>query len=646
VLSIPVDKPFYRNDIQGLRGFAVLLIVIYHSGFTLPGGYVGVDVFFVISGFVITQLLIREISAKTPRSLFHFYKRRLKRLLPASSIAVAIVVMFSFLALAPENLLAVSTLAKSTVFLGANFNVLSGPGYFSSKNPLEHMWSLAVEEQFYLFYPVFILTVWHFFGRSKHFLQILAFALFSIGMVSFIGNILLSNGRISVYVSEYFHTTPERFAFFMMPTRVWEFFAGAIIALFPLRLARERPIFYNISTLVGFLAILFASITYDAATKFPGIAALLPVCGTVLIIAHSPRVQIAQKVLTSRVMLYFGAISYSWYLWHWPAIVFSQILYPRSSMALISAIALSLGIANFSYKLVESKFRVQLNGGGQWHSVWVLAISLCVLSPSLAAQFTPFLQKQIHSQSDSFEPTFSESRGCHDSNANISPSCIIQNETTNVTVFLVGDSHANAASDGISSAATGARVNFAVQSFNGCPPFPIKTGDGCSSYRAIIEQTIKDLNPTVVVLAVAIDAYVDRDFNITKEVQPEYISNYVEYVRYLVNDGRKVFVLLEVPRMSVSGQRSILRKKLATKTTSLAKQHRREAWLGLLNTQLSTLPNVELIDTENIFCRSGTCYPRQDGLLLYWDPTHLTVAGSHLLTPIFSEKFQVLFQTR
>jgi hypothetical protein len=150
----------------------------------------------------------------------------------------------------------------------------------------------------------------------------------------------------------------------------------------------------------------------------------------------------------------------------------------------------------------------------------------------------------------------------------------------------------------------------------------------------------------VVVLAVAIDAYVDRDFNITKEVQPEYISNYVEYVRYLVNDGRKVFVLLEVPRMSVSGQRSILRKKLATKTTSLAKQHRREAWLGLLNTQLSTLPNVELIDTENIFCRSGTCYPRQDGLLLYWDPTHLTVAGSHLLTPIFSEKFQVLFQTR
>ena len=644
MLGISVDKPFYRNDIQGLRGFAVLLIVIYHSGFTLPGGYVGVDVFFVISGFVITQLLIREFSAKTPGSLFYFYKRRLKRLLPASSIAVATVVMFSFLALAPENLRAVSTLARSTVFFGANFNVLSGPGYFSSTNPLEHMWSLAVEEQFYLFYPVFILAIWHFFGGSKHFLQILAFALFSIGMVSFIGNILLSNGLISVGISK---LMMERFAFFMMPTRVWEFFAGAFIALFPLRLAGERPIFYNISTLVGFLAILFASITYDAATKFPGVAALLPVCGTVLIIAHSPRVQIAQRVLASRGMLYFGAISYSWYLWHWPAIVFSQILYPRSSIALIFAIALSLVIATFSYNLVESKFRVQLDKGTrQWHSVWIIAIALCVISPSLATQFTPFLQKQIDSQSDSFEMTFSESRQCHDLKVNISPSCIIQNGATNVTVFLVGDSHANAASDGIASAATGSRVDFAVQSFNGCPPFPIKTGDGCSGKRAIIEQTINKLNPTVVVLAVAIDAYVDRDFNIAKEIQPEYISNYVEYVRYLVNDGRKVFVLLEVPKVSVSGQRSILRKNLSTKTTSLTEQHRREAWLGMLNTQLSTLPNVELIETENIFCRVGTCYPRQDGILLYWDPTHLTVAGSHLLAPIFSEKFQGLFQIR
>ena len=153
------QRPFFRQDVQGLRGIAVLLVVIYHSGFALPGGYVGVDIFFVISGFVITQLLIREVSAEETGLLIRFYKRRLKRLLPASSIAVAIIALLSFLVFAPENLLAVSTLARSTLFLGANFNVLTGPGYFSSTNPLEHMWSLAVEEQLYVFYPVFFLVI-------------------------------------------------------------------------------------------------------------------------------------------------------------------------------------------------------------------------------------------------------------------------------------------------------------------------------------------------------------------------------------------------------------------------------------------------------------------------------------------------------
>ena len=600
------QRPFFRQDIQGLRGIAVLLVVLYHSGFALPGGYVGVDVFFVISGFVITQLLIREVSAEETGLLIRFYKRRLKRLLPASSIAVAIIALLSFLVFAPENLLVVSTLARSTLFLGANFNVLTGPGYFSSTNPLEHMWSLAVEEQLYVFYPVLFLVIWRFFGQHKNYFRILAFVLISIGIISFSGSVLLSNGRASIYINEHFHSTPERFAFFMMPTRVWEFFVGALITLIPASIYKKHPFLNSVLTLIGFLAILFASISFDEATKFPGVAAILPVCGTGLIIACSLHVPKALKVLQSHALLYFGAVSYSWYLWHWPAIVFSQILFPKNSAILIFAIVLSLIIATFSYKKVESLFRPH-------HLITT--------------------RKQIYRPSELVEPNFSVTHGCHDSN--IKPSCVIQNGTTYPTMILVGDSLAGAASDGIAEAAKIAQLNFAVQSYSGCPPFPIQNGDGCFGTRPVTKQTIDELNPQIVVIAVAIDRYIYWGSSLTEI--PTYITNYLEYIDSLVIDGRQVVVLLEVPMMDISGQKSILKPKFSTRITTLSDQVRHKVWLGMLTKELATMSDVAVIDFDTILCPSGSCNPRLNGSLIYLDTTHLTVAGSRLLTPIVSE---------
>ena len=630
------QRPFFRQDIQGLRGIAVLLVVIYHSGFALPGGYVGVDVFFVISGFVITQLLIREVSFKETGLLIHFYKRRLKRLLPASSIAVAIIALLSFLVIAPENLLAVSTLARSTLFLGANFNGLTGPGYFSSTNPLEHMWSLAVEEQLYVFYPVLFLVIWRFFGKHKNYFRILASILFSFGIISFSGSVLLSNGRGSIYINEHFLSTPERFAFFMMPTRVWEFFVGALITLIPAKIYKT-PFLNSALTLIGFFAILFASISFNEATKFPGVAAVLPVCGTGLIIACSLHVPKALKVLQSRALLHFGAVSYSWYLWHWPAIVFSQNLYPRNSAVLAFAIVLSLIIATFSYKKVESLFRPHHSiTTRKKYSYISIAIAFCLLSPFITTRMLPFLEKQIHQPSEYVEPNFSVTHGCHDSN--IKPSCVIQNGTTYPTMILVGDSLAGAASDGIAEAAKISRLNFAVQSYSGCPPFPIQNGDGCFGTRPVTKQTIDELNPRIVVVAVAIDRYIDLGSSLTEI--PIYITNYLEYIDSLVIDGRQVVVLLEVPKMDISGQKSILKPKFSTRITSLSDQVRHKVWLGMLTKELATLSDVTVINVDTIFCPQGLCNPRQNGSLLYLDPTHLTVAGSRLLTPIFAEKLK------
>ena len=312
-------------------------------------------------------------------------------------------------------------------------------------------------------------------------------------------------------------------------------------------------------------------------------------------------------------------------------------MFPKNSAILIFAIALSLIIATFSYKKVESLFRPhQLIITRKQYSYISIAIVFCLLSPFITTRLLPFLEKQIYRPSEFVEPNFSVTHECHDSN--IKPSCVIQNGTTYPTMILVGDSLAGAASDGIAEAAKIAQLNFAVQSYSGCPPFPIQNGDGCFGTRPVTKQTIDELNPQIVVIAVAIDRYIYWGSSLTEI--PTYITNYLEYIDSLVIDGRQVVVLLEVPMMDISGQKSILKPKFSTRITTLSDQVRHKIWLEMLTKELATLSDVTVINFDTIFCPSGSCNPRQNGSLLYLDPVHLTVAGSRLLTPIVAEKLK------
>ena len=641
-MSSVVDRALYfRRDIQGLRGIAVLLIVIYHSGFALPGGFVGVDVFFVISGFVITQLLEREYSINNPGVLLNFYRRRIKRLLPASSIAVASVVLFSFLALAPENLLAVTTLARSTLYFGANFNLLPGPGYFESVNPLEHMWSLAVEEQLYIFYPILFHVLFKSFGRNRNHTSVLTIVLIGLGTLSFVGNVLLSSGSGEQFISQYFQTSPERFAFFMMPSRVWEFVIGGILALLPKWFGRANALMTSLAV-VGFLAIGLASISFNATTTFPGFAALLPVCGTALVIVLSPSSLFVRGFLESKVLSHLGKISYSWYLWHWPAIVFARILFPENSIILISAICFSYFLAVLTNLLIEVFFQsAPTTAIRRRLPVVICAVLICAFSPIIAMRSISHLEKLIYQRGEISQPSFGVLHGClNPNNSDIEPSCVVDNGNTNKTAFLIGDSQASAASDGIAQASGLTHIDFALQSFDGCPPFPIEDGDGCYTTRPITAQTIQDLNPQIVIVAVALNRYIKSDQSTNEK--PQFVLNYVEFIKDLASDGRSVVVLLEVPEMNISGQKSILRPNFFTKTTLLTNQVRREAWRNMVKTELHGLPGVVVIDVDSIFCPSGICNPKQNGTLLYYNPSHLTVSGSQLLSPIFVETFAAL----
>lgn len=350
-MAKPAKTSNFRPDIQGLRALAVMLVVIYHSGLGwVSGGYIGVDVFFVISGYLITGLLSRELDRSGRIDLRAFYARRIRRLLPAAALVVVATVLIAWNLYGPLEFKTFSASAIATALYVSN-------GWFAHQstdylaegtdaNPLLHTWSLSVEEQFYLIWPfIFVLAARCLKGPARA--QRLWLLMVSLFAVSFISAIWLTD-----------HNQP--WAFFSSPTRAWEFAVGGMIALWPNGEKRLSPRIAMLAGIVGVLLIAAASFQYDAKTVFPGWAAVVPVIGAALIIAsahHAPLVGVG-RVLAAKPIRYIGDISYSLYLWHWPVFVFMAYAVEHvGPMQSLLGIAISMVLAIVTYVSVENPFR-------------------------------------------------------------------------------------------------------------------------------------------------------------------------------------------------------------------------------------------------------------------------------------------------
>ncbi|WP_237054917.1 acyltransferase family protein [Microbulbifer sediminum] len=342
----------YRRDIDGLRALAVLPVVFAHAGLPgFSGGYVGVDVFFVISGYLITGILVREIRQGS-FSLANFYERRARRILPALFAMLTACTLASWFVLPPDLLEGYARSLLSTILFASNIWFWRNSGdYFGASaewEPLLHTWSLAVEEQFYVFFPLLLCLLARRNGRILAVVAGLSFA--SLGASAWA-------------------TQALPFAnYFLTPTRIWELGLGALLAMGAIPHCRRRVVL-ELAAAAGLAAIAYSVVAYDEATPFPGLAALLPCGGAVALIwAGGQQRVLAARLLSLPVFVGVGLVSYSLYLWHWPVLVFTRFALGGAELPLLSAllaVGLAAILAYLSWRWVEKPFRRR---GGRWDS--------------------------------------------------------------------------------------------------------------------------------------------------------------------------------------------------------------------------------------------------------------------------------------
>ena len=330
----------YRAEIDGLRALAVVPVISFHAGFELfSGGFVGVDVFFVISGYLITTILIDDIENKR-FNIVNFYERRARRILPALFFMMLVCIPLAWMWMLPSHMKDFSQSITAATLFSSNFLFWKETGYFAelaAAKPLLHTWSLGVEEQYYVLFPIFLILAWRF-GKKRVFWMIVMIA------------------AISLLLCEWGWRNKDSANFYLAPTRAWELLAGSIAAFIVQKQGVQKN---NPLALIGLLAIVFSIFFYDETTPFPSVYALVPVIGVVLLVLYADKETIAAKLLGTKAFVGIGLISYSAYLWHQPIFAFMIIngieLDDSAQYMLVFSL---IGLFSYlSWRLLEIPFR-------------------------------------------------------------------------------------------------------------------------------------------------------------------------------------------------------------------------------------------------------------------------------------------------
>lgn len=649
----------YRPDIDGLRAIAVLPVVLFH--FQIPpfsGGYVGVDVFFVISGYLITGMILPEIEASR-FSLVSFYERRIRRIFPALFAVLIACVLCGGLLLLPNGLKELSQSVVAATLFSSNFLFWYISSYFDTAahaKPLLHTWSLSVEEQFYVFYPLFL---WLVATRATRHLN---YSILCLVVGSFL---------ISIYQVHFAPVT----AFYLIPSRAWELLLGAGLAVGMVPgTASER--LRNAAVVIGLALIVASAILYSRDTSFPGLSAIPPCLGTLLVIwAGQDRAPAASCILSWKPVVFVGLASYSFYLWHWPIFVFARFYLIRNLTAIESTllIALSFALAVASLLLIERPFR-RRDGLVTRRHVFAMSAGTMAglvgigvfghLAEGWPGRFPNAMEQEIADRSYCTESTTLLVRSRQFCRLGAS-------DPSRPAIILWGDSHAYALAPLFKKLAEQSGVPIWMAWKGNCPPllgvWPafLPPDYGCRELSEAVIDAIESMDVPVVVLAARFTTYThgfdgdpegrgyylsdDRANGSSSAASMQVFQRGMERTLFrLARTDRMVWIVQEVPEMLANVQEVWARAKITRLDVtpfelSLPHHHKRSAFVSSVLDALQTKVPFRRIDPAKMLCDDSRCRLQKDGRPLYFDANHLSPFGAQSLLPLFMPVIDSLF---
>ena len=655
-----------RDDIQGLRAVAVLAVLAFHATELFPGGYVGVDVFFVISGYVITLMLEREQHRTGRISLGRFYVRRFKRLTPALAVVVSATMVGSALLLSPlgAQQTAAST-AVGAMLMVANLVIAwTTGGYFDEAadlNPLLHTWSLSVEEQFYLLFPVLLVSCWWVANRGGWRRLVPVWVVTGVGAVSLALTIVTSSGLLIPALPDVL------IGFYGPATRVWEFAAGALIALAGHRLVPTSDAAATWAGGVGAIGVVASLWLITPETSFPGPWTLLPVLATGLLLVAGMRSNPISTLLARGPMVRIGDLSYSLYLWHWPLIVFASLLWPHTPLATVAAGLLAIVPSWLSYHYLEQPVRVLETPGRRF----IALVALTLIPPLLLSQAIVFAagrdywnEAVTHYRVALTTPHLSSTAeaGCTNAPWTKQDGCTWNASNPGAPIYLVGDSNAAHFSDAVVEAGTSLGRPVVIMAQIGCTFVDVhlsspkrSVSERCNSYVDGTTDYLVGARPGTVVIAnsylwwyegsgitlglSADDATPDPDARLSR-----LDAGLAQSVSSLQDAGHRVVLVQPVPHwgeqataMSWAGCSVVdMTQRRCVQSFPLSEAERRQGAVWNVVQAVAERVEADLLDVSGEICPSGTCLSETpDGLVRYLDATHISVDQSRALSRAF-----------
>lgn len=644
-------KLHYRREIDGLRAVAVLAVMFFHAGVPgFTGGYIGVDVFFIISGYLISSIILSDLE-KQQFSFMNFYERRARRLIPALAVVLFFSTMAAYLLMPAETLIAYSKTLSATVAFCSNIYFYITSDYFSGaseENPLIHTWSLAVEEQYYIVFPVLLLLLWRY-GKS--------------GLIIAVSFLSISSFGVSQFL---LYKKMDEANFYLIFSRAWEFFVGTLIVFIPLN--KQSRYLKNMLAGTGLVLIVGSVWFFDKNTPFPSGYTLIPVVGACLVILFGGRETIVGRLLSGRMLVSIGLVSYSLYLCHQPILAFLRLKHvgrlPWEWTAL--AITASFFVAYISWKYIETPFRDKRLFSRKHIATYAFVVAAVFLALGQAGnKFKGFEHRFETAQYTDSILASPQRQKCHTQGVNyLKPEKSCRYFGKSITWATFGDSHTVELAYALAKEIEKKNEGVLQLSFSGCPPSLLLDAQrpGCSDWTKeslyYLERNVQIRNVllgyryTAFLFGYQLEKYPDfpdenpahrlagsQYYLSAHEARELYWDSFSEIVSRLMRAGKNVYVLYPVPELPTHidkavtplfafGSKTLLDLQRATSVSYYRSRNK------FILEKLDSLPygnNLHAVKPLQAICDEAFCPAVRNNAALYFDDNHLSLSGAALV---------------